>query len=298
MTAPAAFCSFQFKSTFRIMSSFPKTVLITGASSGIGLAAARLFLAASVITYASARRVESLNELARLGARVRALDVTNDESMRRAVQRIEAETAGLDVLVNNAGYAQNGVWEELPLAELRRQFDTNVFGAVRLCQLVLPGMRHRGTGRIVITGSAGGDFSTPGAGAYHASKFALEALVDSLRYEVQPFGVRVSLVKPGGVRTNFMEVAGAGFPAPIAGDPYRVFRKNFLAMTTRLFDAKSSFGILSPEEVGQVIFEAATVPRPKTRYRVGVLAKVMPRLRRLLSDRLWGRLMAAQVPAT
>ncbi|MBD2769005.1 SDR family oxidoreductase [Hymenobacter sp. BT664] len=280
------------------MISLPKTVLITGASSGIGLAAARMFLAAGVTTYASARRVESLDELARLGARVLALDVTDDESMRRAIQLIEVETEGLDVLVNNAGYGQNGVLEELPLAELRRQFDTNVFGVVRLCQLVLPGMRRRGTGRIVITGSAGGDFSTPGAGAYCASKFALEALVDALRYEVQSFGVRVSLIKPGGVRTRFMEVADAGFPAPITGDPYQLFRKNFLAMTVRLFDAKSSFGILSPEDVGQVIFEAATVPVPKTRYRVGVLAKVMPRLRRLLSDRLWDRLMAAQVPIT
>lgn len=117
-----------------------------------------------------------------------------------------------------------------------------------------------------------------------------------MRYEVQDFGVQVSLTKPGGVYTNFISVADANYPAAIPGGPYHTFRKNFLAMTTRMFESGSSYGILTPEQVAAVIVEAATARRPRSRYRVGTLAKVMPKIRHLLSDSLWDWMMRAQVP--
>ena len=180
-----------------------KTVLITGAASGIGRATAEAFAKRGYTTYATSRRLETLNALATAGCQILELDVTVEDSMQRAVQTILEHHGHIDVLVNNAGYGLNGPSEELEMHNLRHQFETNVFGLVRLTQLVLPGMRRAKSGRIINVGSVGGTFTAPGAGAYHASKWALESITDALRFEVQSFGIDTVLIQPTGVYTNF-----------------------------------------------------------------------------------------------
>lgn len=165
-----------------------------------------------------------------------------------------------------------------------------------MAQLVAPTMRRQGFGRIINVGSVGGDFTTPGASAYHASKYAVESFNDGLRGELGLFGIDVVLIKPGGVATNFMNVANARYPAAMAQSPYVEFRAKFASMTTRMFDPEaSSFGILRPEKVAETIVKAASVRTRRTRYRIGLLAKMTPRMRRLLGDRGFERLLLRQM---
>src|SRR3954452_4405351 len=174
-----------------------KAVLITGCSTGIGRATAERLAKKGLTVYATARKLDSIADLAEAGCRTLALDVTDEESMRAAVAAVEEAEGAVGALVNNAGYSQSGAVETIPMDELRRQFETNVFGLVRMCQLVLPGMRKRGSGRIVNISSMGGRLVSPGGGAYHGTKFAVEAISDALRFEVKGFGVHVSIVEPG-----------------------------------------------------------------------------------------------------
>ena len=183
-------------------------VLITGTSSGIGRATAqRLARRADLTVYATARRTEAITDLAEAGARILELDVTDEKSMRAAVEAVEADHGSVGALVNNAGYGEYGTIEETGLDGVRRQFETNVFGLARMTQLVLPGMRAAGRGRIVNVGSMGGRFVFPAGGYYHASKYAVEAITDALRFETAPFGIKVSLIEPGLIRTGFGDVA-------------------------------------------------------------------------------------------
>ena len=184
-------------------------VLITGCSTGIGRAAASHLAARGYTVIATARRVEDLADLAAAGCRTLPLDVTDEASMRAAVDAVEAAHGRIDVLVNNAGYSQSGAVESVPLARTRAQFETNVFGPLRLTQLVLPGMRRRRAGRVVNVSSMGGRLVFPGGGVYHASKYAVEALSDALRYELRPFGIAVVLIEPGLIKTNFAATVGA-----------------------------------------------------------------------------------------
>ena len=184
-------------------------VLITGCSSGIGRAAAISLHAAGLTVYATARQVDSLAGLARQGIRTLALDVTDEASMTAAVAAIEDAAGPVGVLVNNAGYGLYGPVEQLPMDEIRRQFETNFFGLVRLTQLVLPGMRRRGRGRILNVSSMGGRITLPGGAFYHASKYAVEGLSDALRMEVAQFGIDVVLIEPGPVKTPWNDVAAA-----------------------------------------------------------------------------------------
>jgi NADP-dependent 3-hydroxy acid dehydrogenase YdfG len=176
--------------------------LITGASSGIGKAIARRLLAKGYIVYATARQREALADLP--NAYAIELDVVQEESIVQVVQVIASEQQTIDVLINNAGFALNGPVEELSMDDVRREFETNVFGLVRMTQLVLPLMRAKHGGHIINIGSIGGTFTAPGAGAYHASKYAVEAFTDALRYEVRTFGIQVSLIQPTGVHTPFL----------------------------------------------------------------------------------------------
>src|SRR5262249_26329628 len=194
-------------------------ILITGCSTGIGRALATRLGRAGYPVYATARRLESIAGLERDGCRLLALDVTDEESMAAAVRVVGEEYGAVWGLVTNAGYGELGPVEEVPMARVRRQFETNVFGLARMCQLVLPGMRAAGRGRIVNVGSMGGRVTFPGSGYYHASKYAVEAITDALRYEVRPFGVAVSLVEPGPVRTAFGATALTGLAESAAPGP-------------------------------------------------------------------------------
>jgi len=174
-----------------------KSVLITGCSTGIGRATAERLAARGHTVYATARSTESLTDLEAKGCRTLALDVTDEASMRDAVNRVVAEEGAVGALVNNAGYSQSGALETLGMDEVRRQFETNVFGLLRMCQLCLPGMRDQGWGRIVNISSMGANFVFPGGGIYHATKYAVDAMSDALRFEAKGFGVDVVIVRGG-----------------------------------------------------------------------------------------------------
>jgi NAD(P)-dependent dehydrogenase (short-subunit alcohol dehydrogenase family) len=184
-----------------------RAVLITGCSSGIGWATAERLSRRGWTVYATARNVEDISPLAQSGCRLLPLDVTDEESMRHAVEEVERIEGAVGVLINNAGYSQSGAIEEVPLEKVRRQFETNVFGLVRMCQLALPGMREQGFGRIVNLSSMGGRLTFPGGGFYHASKHAVEAVSDALRFEVRDFGVDVVVIEPGLIHTGFVQTA-------------------------------------------------------------------------------------------
>lgn len=265
-------------------------VLITGASSGIGKATARLFAEHGHITYATVRNQEAFSELQTLACHPLSVDLTDEASMLAAVQKIEERHGAVDILVNNAGYSQAGPLEELPLSAMRQQFETNVFGPLRLAQLILPGMRNRGGGRIIAVSSLAGVVTMMGTGAYTMSKHAVECLSDVLRYEVRPFGVKVITIQPGGVSTNFTSVEEALFYQGNANSPYATFREK--VFKTLHQGASENPLILKPEQVAQVILKAATVPHPQKRYQVGMLAKTLPRIHDLLPEVLWDRLVA------
>ncbi|MEM9964784.1 MAG: SDR family NAD(P)-dependent oxidoreductase, partial [Asticcacaulis sp.] len=186
-----------------------KVVLVTGASGGIGEATARRLLKAGYRVYATARNLKTLTDLQAEGAQILALDVTDPVSAKAAVEDIVAAEGRIDVLINNAGYSQIGAIETLPLERIRAQFETNVFGLVHLTQLVLPVMRAQGGGTVINLSSIVGKLVFPGAGAYAASKHALEAFSDALRFEVSGFGVRVVLIEPGLIRTDFTRAVEA-----------------------------------------------------------------------------------------
>ena len=270
-----------------------RAVLVTGCSSGIGRATAERLAAAGWTVYASARRLESVQALE--GCRPLQLDVTDDDSMRAAVEQIAREADAIGVLVNSAGYSQSGAVEAVPLDEARRQFDTNVFGLARLTQLVLPGMRAQRWGRIVNVSSMGGKLTFPGGGWYHASKHALEALSDALRFEVAGFGIDVVVIQPGLIRTGFAEAAVGSIE--VGDGPYGRFDAAVGAATAGAYEggfARRLGG--GPETVAKTIEQAVTARRPRTRYRVTPSARLFITLRRLLPDRGWDALVGRTYP--
>jgi NAD(P)-dependent dehydrogenase (short-subunit alcohol dehydrogenase family) len=270
-------------------------VLITGCSSGIGQATALALVRAGFPVWASARRGAGLAELAQAGCRVLDLDVTDERSRARAVAQVEAEHGPVGVLINNAGHGGGGPVEEVPLDLIRGVFDTNVFGLVRMCQLVLPGMRARGRGHIVNLGSAAGLVTPPTGCPYAMSKYAVESLCDALRLEVAPFGIRVSLIEPGAVRTEFLANSARHSPADNGAGPYAGFKANVAAMTARAH-REGARRVLTADEVAQVILKAVTARRARARYKVGAQARVAPVARRLLGDRGWDAMMRRVVP--
>lgn len=272
-----------------------KTVVITGAKSGIGKATAIAFVNKGYVTYATDKDTSNMQELEKLGCKIRKIDVTIESEMVQTIDAIEKETGGIDILVNNAGYGQNGVIEELSIDKIRIQFEVNVFGLIRMTQLVLPKMRERKCGRIINIGSVGGEFTSPGASAYHASKWALESFNDGMRCELRQFGIDVVLIKPGGVYSNFMNTANKLYPEPMADGTYNMFREKFIKQSNAIFDPnKKTYGVLQPEQVANVIVKASEKKNPKSRYKVGALAKITPMIHFLLSDRAFDKFMLKQ----
>lgn len=271
-------------------------VLVTGCSTGIGRATARRLARAGHLVYATARREDAVADLRADGCRTLALDVTDEDSMSAAVEHVVAAHGAVGALVNNAGYSQSGPVETLAMADLRRQFETNVFGLVRMCQLVLPGMRDRGRGRIVNMSSMGANFTFPGAAAYHASKYAVEAFSDALRFEVRDFGVDVVVVQPGLIRTEFAATATAAPPADPDG-PYGAFTAA-VADATRGAYARGPLARLGggPDRVARAVEKALGPRRPRPRVLVTPSARVLVTQRRLLTDRMWDRFLDTQFP--
>ena len=277
------------------MSAISRAVLVTGCSSGIGRATATVLAGAGWPVYATARRPESLSALEDHGCRTLALDVTDEASMATAVARIEAAHGAVGVLVNNAGFSQSGPVETVPLDRARRQFEVNFFGPARLSQLVLPGMRAQGWGKVVNISSMGGRLTFPGGGYYHATKYALEALSDALRFEVAGFGVDVVLVEPGFIRTAFSETAAASVDGDQVqkNDPYREFTEAVVASTRNVYRRGTLARLAgTPDDVAHVVLEAITVPKPRARYPVTASARLLRGLRLALPDRAWDAFLA------
>ena len=275
------------------MATKAKSVLITGCSSGIGHATAEHLAGKGYTVYATARRPESIEDLRGRGCKTLALDVTDEESMKSAV----AEVGTVDALVNNAGYSQSGAAESVPMEDVRRQFETNVFGLLRMCQLVLPGMREQGFGRIVNISSMGGKVVFPGGGLYHATKFAVEALSDAMRFEVEGFGVGVAIVEPGLIRTAFGDAAVGSIQSGTDDGPYGDFNSAVAATTAGAYDGPlARFAGAGPEAVAKTIERAIKARRPRTRYPVTASARIMMAQHAILPDRVWDRVVGTSFP--
>jgi NAD(P)-dependent dehydrogenase (short-subunit alcohol dehydrogenase family) len=248
--------------------------------------------------YATARRTEDVKDLAERGCKTMALDVTDEASMVAAVAAVEKAEGAVGVLVNNAGYSQSGAVETVSMDQVRRQFETNVFGLTRMTQLALPGMRRQRWGRIVNISSMGGRLTFPGGGFYHATKHAVEALSDALRFEVAGFGVGVVLIEPGLIKTRFGEAAVASMESkPVDDSPYAEFNAKVSSATAGAYEsgmlAKLGAG---PEAVAKVIERAISARRPKPRYVVTASARLSIGMHGMLTDRSWDRFMSSQFP--
>jgi NADP-dependent 3-hydroxy acid dehydrogenase YdfG len=276
------------------MADTSRAVLITGCSTGIGRATAEHLAKRGLTVYATARRLESIADLQAAGCKTLALDVTDEDSMRAAVTAVEEAEGAVGALVNNAGYSQSGAVETVAPEDVRRQFETNVFGLLRMCQLVLPGMRRQGGGRIVNVSSMGGKLTFPGGGIYHATKHAVEAISDAMRFEVKGFGVDVSIIEPGLIKTQFAETA-VGSVSHEEG-PYAEFNTAVSAATAGAYEG--AFGKLGggPDAVAKAIEKAITARRPRSRYPVTLSARVFMTQRALLPDRAWDRVVGTSFP--
>jgi NAD(P)-dependent dehydrogenase (short-subunit alcohol dehydrogenase family) len=272
-----------------------RPVLITGCSTGIGRATAEKLAEDGWNVHATARRPESIEDLEKKGCQINALDVTDEHSMESAVAEVEKD-GPIGALINNAGYSQSGAIETIPMESVRRQFETNVFGLMRMCQLCLPSMREAGSGRIVNLSSMGGKLTFPGGGVYHATKHAVEALSDALRFEVREFGVDVVIIEPGLIVTEFGETAAGSLDAIEEHGPYSKFNSDVAKVTANAYTGPMARFGAGPEAVAAKIARALTAGRPSTRYTVTPSAKVMLGVRRLSTDRMWDRFVRSQYP--
>ncbi|MFF3865825.1 SDR family NAD(P)-dependent oxidoreductase [Micromonospora sp. NPDC001898] len=285
-----------------------RAILLTGASSGTGMSsgsgkatALRLHRAGWPV-YATGRNVEALADLADEGITVLYLDVNDEESMAAAVKRITDEHGAVGTLINNAAYSLNGTIGETPMDQVRAQFETNVFGLCRLTQMVLPGMREQGGGRVIMMSSIFGMFATPGRGYYQATKHALEAISDSLRLEVAPFGIKVVVLQPAPILGGFVpdSVADLGMDSHENPALYRDFWEHFVDwhQAYRLSDNPPLRGKIAvrAENVAKVLETAVSTPNPRIRYRLGMPPRLLPKMRAMIGERGWEKFVRAFFP--
>ncbi len=271
------------------MSSLKKVALVTGASSGIGEETAIVLSQRGFTVYGAARRLDRLKSLEAKGIKTVSLDVTNEASMTSCVESIIKEEGRIDVLVNNAGYGTFGTVEEVPMEEGRRQIEVNIMGLAKMTQLVLPYMRENKYGKIVNIASMGGRVWTPFGAWYHMTKFAVEGFSACLRLEVEPFGIDVIVIEPGGIKTNWGIIAADGLEKASGKGPYKdevnivsdVMRENYT--TGKKFTP--------PLAVAECIGKAVTANRPKTRYLIGYGSKSGVLVQKLLGDRIYDKII-------
>lgn len=270
-----------------------KVAIVTGSSTGIGHETSLTLARNGFITYATMRNLSKSENIKSIAAkenlpiRITQLDVTDDVSINNAVQSIFSETGRIDVLVNNAGYALNGAFEDLAIEEIKAQYETNVFGSIRTTQAVLPTMRKQKSG-IIVNISSGvvpmGGF--PGGSAYVGTKFAVEGLSGSLAYELEPFGVKVIIIEPGVIGTNFVDNVVFAKKSQDPNSPYsQITQKMFSAFEEMLKNASS------PELVAQVVLEAVTNENPNLRYFAGKDVETLSAAKRNMSDEEFHKMM-------
>ena len=263
------------------------SVLITGCSSGHGEALAKLFIKAGYPTYASARKLNSIEGLKKMGANTLQIDVTDYGAIYKAVENIENIHGSIGILVNNAAIGIMTPLEIIPMDEVKKQYETNVFGLLAITQAVLPAMRKAGKGRIVNIGSSGGEFTTPSGGVYQATKYALTSMNDALRAELKPFGIDVTMIQPGAIASQF------GQNGKVLGykeeGPYQELMLGIEKITSAAL-VKGAPGTWTPEQVAEVSFKAATKRKPKARYRPGFVAKALIYTRLWMPYRMWDKI--------
>jgi NAD(P)-dependent dehydrogenase (short-subunit alcohol dehydrogenase family) len=266
-------------------SSSQKVALVTGSSSGIGFETCLTLARNGFLTYATMRnlnnseKIKSVATKEGLPIRVVQLDVTEDRSINDAVHSIASDVGKIDVLVNNAGYGLNGAFEDLAMEEIKTQFETNLFGVIRVTQAVLPIMRKQKSGIIINISSAAGRFGYPGESAYVSTKFAIEGLSESIVYELEPFGIRVVLVEPGPIRTNFADGMVATKKSQNPNSPYLEIMKKLNAVLASIRENASS-----PDLVAKVVLKAVTSENPSLRYLAGKDMETWMEAKRSMSD--------------
>ena len=269
-------------SIFALMKT--KVILITGASSGIGLSAARMLAQKGHKVYGAARRVELIDELRPLGVVPLKLDLTDAESVQAAVDAVLSSEGRVDVLVNNAGYGSLGPVETVSMEEARRQMEVNLFGLATLVKQVLPHMREQGSGRIINVSSVAGKIVMPMCAWYNVSKFSVEAFSEALCIEMKPFGVKVSIIEPGPINTPWGDIAASHLEESTNGTAYEKAGR----LQAGLFRKAYSMDILSrPVVVARKICRAALSRHPRLRYRAGTGAGFLLFVHAILPARWW-----------
>ena len=261
-----------------------KVILITGASSGIGYETALRLAQQGHKVYGAARRVERMEPLRESGVVPIPMDVTDEASMEAGVRQIIDAEGRIDVLINNAGYGYLGAIENVPIEEARRQLEVNLFGLARLTQLVLPHMRRQHSGRIINTSSIAGKTVMLFGGWYNVSKYAVEAFSDALRMEVKPFGIKVSIIEPSGIKTDWGLIAADNLEKSSRGTDYE---DDGLKMSRMLRLAFSTNLLSPPKRVTRAIVRAVNARCPRLRYRPGMGADAIVALNALLPSRWW-----------
>jgi len=268
-----------------------QVVLITGASSGIGKETARLLSQRGYKVYGAARRTDKMKELEQFGVKLLEMDVTDDDSMTAGITSIIKNEGRIDVLVNNAGYGSYGALEDVPISEAKYQFEVNIFGLARLTQLVLPYMRQQHSGRIINISSIGGRIGEPHGAWYHATKFAVEGLSDSLRMELKEFGIDVVVIQPGAIKTEWAGIAREKMLQTSGNTAYSYLTQKHAAMFEKADGKMGS----DPVVIARTIEKAVTASKPKTRYAAGSGAKPILMARSILSDRMFDNLMLGMI---
>ena len=266
--------------------------MVTGASSGIGKATAQQLIKEGHIVYGAARRVEKMSDLESAGGYAVKMDVTNEDEVQAAVDKIIAEQGRIDVLVNNAGYAVYGPVEHVSMEDAKRQFDVNIFGLASITQKVIPHMRTKKSGTVINISSIGGKIYTPFGAWYHATKFALEGWSDCLRLELKDFGIDVVMVEPGAIKTEFMSVMYQPMVERGAGTAYES-SLNFMAQAAASMEENGQGS--PPSVIAETISKAVKSAKPKTRYASGAMAKMLLRMRRWTSDRTFDKIIMSQI---
>jgi short-subunit dehydrogenase len=267
-----------------------KTVLVTGASAGIGRATAIYLAQNGYNVYGAARRVEKMNDLKKYGIKPIVLDVTNDESVTTCVENIFKEAGSIDVLINNAGFGCEGAIEDVTMQDAKYQLEVNVFGAMRLTQLILPKMRQNKYGKIVNISSVGGKIALPLGGWYHASKFAIEALSDAMRMEVKQFDIDVIVIEPGGIKSEWGDIALESLVRVSGNTAYKEMVKGAFNSFKQTVSKNSE-----PIVIARLIKKGIEANKPKTRYVGGSMAKPLLFLRNILSDKMFERIIMSQL---
>lgn len=269
-----------------------KVILITGASSGMGKEAAKALISQGHIVYTVARRTDQMQDLQTLGGRPMQMDVTRESDIENVVSTIFQNEGKIDVLWNNAGYGLYGSVEDVPLEEARKQFEVNVFGLAAVTQKVVPHMRKVNSGTIINTSSMGGKMYTPMGAWYHASKHAVEGFSDCLRLELKAFNIKVVVLEPGIIVTEWGDIMLDNIRKFSSGGAYANLTSKLVSSTKAMYEKGQGS---KAEVIARTMLKIINSPSPKTRYRVGYFAKPMVWMRIYLGDRLFDKIVMSQV---